>query len=82
VTAGNRSIAPMTQPTYLGRGRQARFIVVPALFGACLGLGLWALLDRLLGKDLVLLGDHHSGLARENTPAVELAAGFAWPVGT
>ena len=41
----------MTDPTYLGYGRggQALFLVVPALIGAGLGWGLWALLDWLLG---------------------------------
>jgi hypothetical protein len=41
----------MTEPTNLGYGRggQALFLVVPALVGAGLGWGLWALLDWLLG---------------------------------
>jgi hypothetical protein len=76
----------MTEPAYLvhGRGGQARFLVVRDLIGACLGLDLWALLDRVLGKgkDLVPLGDDSNELARENTPAFELAARSTWPVGT
>jgi hypothetical protein len=43
----------MTEPTYLGHGRwgQALFLVLPALIGVSLGLGLWASLGRFLGKD-------------------------------
>jgi hypothetical protein len=41
----------MSEPTNLGYGRggQALFLLVPALIGAGLGWGLWALLDWLLG---------------------------------
>jgi hypothetical protein len=41
----------MTEPTELGYGRggQALFVVLPALIGAALGGGLWALVDWLLG---------------------------------
>ena len=41
----------MSEPTELGYGRggQALFFLVPALIGAALGWGLWALVDWLLG---------------------------------
>jgi hypothetical protein len=46
----------MTEPTYLGYGPggQALFLVAPALIGAGLGWGPWALLDCLLGLPSIL----------------------------